>query len=37
MYLITNGDVVTEQEILADHEVLIDGDRIAGIFPAITF
>ena len=36
MYLITNGDVVTEQEILAAHEVLIDGDRIAGIFPAGT-
>ena len=36
MYLITNGDVVTEQEILAGHEVLIEGDRITGIFPTGT-
>lgn len=36
MYLITDGLVVTEQEILENHEVLIDGDRIKGIYPAGT-
>lgn len=36
MYLITNGAVITEQEILENHEVLIDGDRIKGIYPAGT-
>lgn len=33
MYLITDGLVVTEQEILENHEVLIDGDLIRGIYP----
>nr|WP_054876861.1 phosphonate metabolism protein PhnM [Oxobacter pfennigii] len=28
MYLITNGLIITENEILKDHEVLVNGDRI---------
>lgn len=36
MYLITNGQVVTEEAILANHEVLIKAGRIAGIFPGGT-
>lgn len=28
MYLITNGQIVTENGILSDHDVLIEGDRI---------
>ncbi len=36
MYLITNGQVVTETGILNDHEVLINDDRIEGIYRAGT-
>lgn len=36
MYLITNGQVVTEDKILDNHEVLIDKGRIAGIFQSGT-
>ncbi|MDD4722086.1 MAG: phosphonate metabolism protein PhnM [Acidaminococcaceae bacterium] len=32
MYLITNGQVVTETEILNNSEVLIDGENIVGIY-----
>lgn len=31
MYLITNGQIVTEDGILKDHELLIEKDRIKSI------
>ena len=36
MYLITNGQVVTETEILNNSEVLIDGGNIVGIYASGT-
>lgn len=36
MYLITNGQVVTETEILNNSEVLIDGENIVGIYASGT-
>ena len=36
MYLITNGQVVTEEAILGNHEVLIKDGRIEGVFPSGT-
>jgi len=36
MYLITNGQVVTEEAILANHEVLIQAGRISGVYPSGT-
>lgn len=36
MYLITGGSVVTEHEILDNHEVLVEGEYIKGIYPAGT-
>ncbi len=36
VYLITNGQVVTETEILNNSEVLIDGENIVGIYASGT-
>lgn len=36
MYLVTNGQVVLEQGIAPDHEVLIERERIKGVYPAGT-